>query len=106
MEEFREHNLSEQNWNQVTEEVRKNWASLSEADISRIEHDFDSLADLVAVKTGLTHEETEQRLDDIIARCGTQTTMDIDPSVSRSASGSAGTLGSGTIEDDSEEQAP
>lgn len=102
MDQLKEHNLSEQNWNEVTNEVRRKWAGLSEADLNRIEHDFDSLADLVAVKTGLTHEETEQRLDDIIARCGTQTTMDINPSVSRGA----GTLDSGTIEDDSEEQAP
>ncbi len=98
-----DHHLSEQNWNQVTQEVRKKWAHLNKADIDRIDHDFNSLTDLVSLKTGLTHEETEQRLDDIIARCGTQTTMDTAPSAS---SKKAGTQDSGTIEDDFDESAP
>lgn len=93
-----DHQLTEQNWNQVTQEVRKKWAALNESDLSRIDHDFDSLTDLVSLKTGLTHEETEQRLDDIIARWKR--------SPSSSSSQKAGTQDSGTIEDDSDEQAP
>ncbi|WP_413586614.1 hypothetical protein [Bdellovibrio sp. HCB274] len=116
-----DHQLNEQNWSQVTEEVRKKWANLSDDDIQRIEHNYDSLTDLVSLKTGLTHEETEERLDDIIARCGTQTTMSEEESSaswkqasssptssssSQRSDSSTGTQGSGTIEDDSEEQAP
>ncbi|WP_413294999.1 hypothetical protein ACLSU7_07805 [Bdellovibrio sp. HCB185ZH] len=108
-----DHQLTEQNWNQVTQEVRKKWSALNESDLNRIDHDFDSLTDLVSLKTGLTHEETEQRLDDIIARCGTETTMDASESSaswkrnpSQSSSQSAGTQDSGTIEDDTDEQAP
>ncbi|QLY26251.1 hypothetical protein [Bdellovibrio sp. KM01] len=105
-----DHQLTEQNWNQVTKEVRKKWAALNESDLNRIDHDFDSLTDLVSLKTGLTHEETEQRLDDIIARCGTETTMDAGTSWKRSPSSDpsqkAGTQDSGTIEEDSDEQAP
>ncbi|UYL07254.1 hypothetical protein B9G69_009365 [Bdellovibrio sp. SKB1291214] len=111
--ELTQHGLNESNWGQVTQEVRKKWTKLNEADLERIEHDFNALTDLVSLKTGLTHEETEQRLDDIIARCGTQTTMNAVESEnswkqgnSQSSSRSAGTLDSGTIEDDSEEQAP
>jgi hypothetical protein len=112
--QFTEHGLTEHNWNQVTQEVRKSWAKLNEADLNRIDHDFNALTDLVSLKTGLTHEETEKRLDDIIARCGTQTTMDAAPesdskwqqTPSQSSNRSAGTLDSGTIEEDSDEQAP
>ncbi|WP_413577545.1 hypothetical protein ACLVWU_04075 [Bdellovibrio sp. HCB290] len=118
MEQPQDHQLNDQNWSQVTEEVRKKWANLSDDDIQRIEHNYDSLTDLVSLKTGLTHEETEQRLDDIIARCGTQTTMSEEeysaswkqassqkPSSTESRS-SAGTQGSGTIEEGTDEQAP
>jgi hypothetical protein len=95
-----DHHLSEQNWNQVTKEVQKKWAHLNTSDLDRIDHDFNSLTDLVSLKTGLTHEETERRLDDIIALCGTQTTMDT------SYPRKAGTQDSGTIEDDFDESAP
>ncbi|WP_413580584.1 hypothetical protein [Bdellovibrio sp. HCB288] len=109
MEQPNDHRLNEQNWSQVTQEVRKKWANLNESDIERIEHDYSSLTDLVSLKTGLTHEETEQRLDDIIARCGTETTInEVEASASwkRPPEKKAGTQDSGTIEEDSDEQAP
>lgn len=110
--ELTQHGLTESNWNQVTQEVRKQWAKLNEADLNRIDHDFNALTDLVSLKTGLTYEETEERLDDIIARCGTQTTLNATETnaawknPSQSSARGAGTLDSGTIEEDSDEQAP
>jgi hypothetical protein len=70
--------ISQQNWSSVKGEIQKSFANLSAEELEETHGDANLLTDLVAEKLGLRRAEAEKRLDEIVARRGSETTSSYD----------------------------
>ena len=64
--------ISQQNWSSVKGEIQKSFSNLSADDLEQTQGDASRLTDLVTDKAGIQRADAEKRLDEIVARCGTQ----------------------------------
>lgn len=81
-----EKNIPQQDWSRVKNDIQKTWSNLNANDLDNTHGEINAIADLVTQKTGISHNEAERKLDNIVLRYRAQS--------------------SGTIEDSFEEQAP
>lgn len=116
------HDITDKIWTSVKGEIQKTWTKLSPKDLDETKGDTEAIADLVSKKYGITYQDAENKLGDVIARCGTQASSfskSVDTRIlsesEKRFENEGGRLspdtevqekGFGTSEDESEEQSP
>jgi hypothetical protein len=63
--------IPENDWKKVKTEIQKKWSGLSSEELEKTHGDVSAISRLVQKKFGLEGKDAENKLDEVIKRCGT-----------------------------------
>lgn len=64
-------NIPENQWSQVKGEIQKTWNRLDADELEQTHGDVEAISDLVQKRYALDKDQAEQKIDEVIDRCGT-----------------------------------